>query len=244
MNFKRIIVLLILLLGLSSPALAYDYVVKSGDTLYKIGLAHNMSYQSIKEANALTSDYIETGDIIKIPNKTYEVQKGDSLAGICTKFGVCITEVKKTNGLANEVFNPGTILIIPIKPVLSSRDGQVQATSEEIELLARAVYSEARGEPYAGQVAVAAVILNRVNNSEFPNTIKGVIYQPWAFTALHDGQFWLTPDATAYKAAREALNGYDPSQNALFYWNPVTATNKWVWTRPIHLKIGTHVFAS
>ncbi|SMB86841.1 N-acetylmuramoyl-L-alanine amidase [Desulfonispora thiosulfatigenes DSM 11270] len=244
MRFTRIVVLLILLMGISSPVLAYDYVVKSGDTLFKIGLAHNMSYENLKKANGLTSDYIEPGYIINIPNKTYKVQKGDSLAGICKKFGVSIAEVKRVNGLKSECFNPGTVLIIPTKPVTPSRSGVTYATAEEIDLLARAVYSEARGEPYSGQVAIAAVILNRVKSPEFPNTIKGVIFQPWAFTAINDGQFWLTPNATAYKAVRDALNGYDPSKKAIFYWNPVTATNKWVWTRPIHLQLGKHVFAT
>nr|WP_243832524.1 spore cortex-lytic enzyme [Orenia marismortui] len=114
---------------------------------------------------------------------------------------------------------------------------------EEINLLARAVYSEARGESYQGQVAVAAVILNRVKDKEFPNTIKGVIFQPWAFTAVHDGQFWLQPNSQAMKAAKDALKGWDPSHGATFYYNPAKVTSMWIYSRPIITKIGRHYFA-
>lgn len=114
----------------------------------------------------------------------------------------------------------------------------------DVYLLARAIYGEARGEPYAGQVAVAAVILNRVASAKFPNSIAGVIYQPGAFTAVDDGQINLTPDETAIKAARDALNGWDPSGGALYYFNPNTATSAWIWSRPLIVVIGRHRFAA
>jgi N-acetylmuramoyl-L-alanine amidase len=114
---------------------------------------------------------------------------------------------------------------------------------KEINLLARAVYSEARGESIEGQVAVAAVIINRVKSPDFPNTVEEVIFQPWAFTAVHDGQFWLQPDASAYAAARYALSGWDPTKKALFYYNPVRVTSNWIYSRPVIGKIGKHVFA-
>ncbi len=109
--------------------------------------------------------------------------------------------------------------------------------------MARAVYSEARGEPYEGQVAVAAVIINRVQDSRWPNNVEGVIFEPWAFTAVHDGQFWLTPDSTAYSAVSDALKGWDPSYGATFYYNPVTATSSWIFTRTPITTIGKHLFA-
>lgn len=115
-------------------------------------------------------------------------------------------------------------------------------SQEEITLLARAVYSEARGEPYEGQVAIAAVILNRLNHSSFPNTISGVIFQPRAFTAVDDGQFWLEPNELAYKAARDAINGWDPTGGAIYYFNPDTATSAWIWSRPQIKRIGKHIF--
>lgn len=116
-------------------------------------------------------------------------------------------------------------------------------TEEEYDLLARAVYSEARGEPFSGQVAIAAVILNRVEHANFPDTIRGVIFQPAAFTAVQDGQFWLTPDSTAFAAVEEALAGHDPSGGAIYYYNPVTATNQWIRSRQVITAIGKHVFA-
>lgn len=115
--------------------------------------------------------------------------------------------------------------------------------SRNVYLLAAAIYGEARGEPYTGQVAVGAVILNRVRHTSFPNTIAGVIYQPGAFDAVRDGQINLTPNETAYKAASDALNGWDPTGGCIYYWNPATATSKWIWSRPIITQIGKHVFA-
>lgn len=111
-----------------------------------------------------------------------------------------------------------------------------------IDLLAHLIYGEARGEPYNGMVAVAAVALNRVDSANFPSTVAGVIYQKGAFTAVDDGQINLRPDETAYNAARDALNGWDPSGGALYYFNPNTATNKWIWSRPLTVVIGKHRF--
>ncbi len=116
------------------------------------------------------------------------------------------------------------------------------SNSSNLNLLSRLVYSEARGETYRGQVAVAAVVLNRVKSSSFPNTISGVIYQAGAFDAVSDGQINLTPDATARKAAQDALNGWDPSYGAIYYFNPNTATSKWIWSRPLTVVIGKHRF--
>lgn len=126
------------------------------------------------------------------------------------------------------------------KSVAASDSG----TTSDVQLLARAINGEARGEPYEGQVAVGAVILNRVKAPNFPNTISGVIYQPGAFTAVSDGQInvALEDESTVVKAARDALNGWDPTGGAIYYFNPDTATNKWIWSRP-HIKtIGKHRF--
>ncbi|KEK22780.1 spore cortex-lytic enzyme [Bacillus gaemokensis] len=115
-------------------------------------------------------------------------------------------------------------------------------SQNDIRLMANAVYGEARGEPYLGQVAVAAVILNRVTSASFPNTVSKVIYEPRAFTAVADGQINLTPNETAKKAVLDAINGWDPTGNALYYFNPDTATSKWIWSRPQIKKIGKHIF--
>lgn len=116
-------------------------------------------------------------------------------------------------------------------------------TNSDLYLLAKLIHSEARGEPYVGQVAVGAVVLNRVEDPAFPNTLEGVIYQPWAFTALHDGQFSLEPNSTAYQAAQDAMNGWDPSYGSIYYYNPATATSSWIFSRTTIVTIGNHVFA-
>lgn len=124
--------------------------------------------------------------------------------------------------------------------------GSVSAASyneSETYLLGRLVHGEARGEPYVGKVAVAAVVLNRVKSPSFPNTISGVIYQSGAFDAVSDGQINLTPDEDSLRAARDALNGWDPTGGCLYYYNPATATNGWIWSRIVQLSIGKHNFA-
>ena len=124
--------------------------------------------------------------------------------------------------------------------------GTVSASTyqeSEVRILARLVSGEARGEPYVGQVAVAAVVLNRVKSPAFPNTISGVIFQTGAFDAVWDGQFDMEPTENSVRAARDALNGWDPTGGCLYYYNPSTATNSWIWTRQVQLTIGKHAFA-
>ncbi|ABR47567.1 Spore cortex-lytic enzyme SleB [Alkaliphilus metalliredigens QYMF] len=116
--------------------------------------------------------------------------------------------------------------------------------SDDVELLARTIHSESKGEPYEGQVAVGAVILNRVSDAAFPNTMAGVVYQPCAFEPVKRGTINEAPNDSAYRAARDALNGWDPTGGALYFWNPVTATSRWIWTRTITLTIGRHVFGN
>ena len=118
------------------------------------------------------------------------------------------------------------------------------SNSSDIQLMARAINGEARGEPYEGQVAVGAVILNRVKDSRFPNSISGVIYQSGAFTAVSDGQInvAISEGSTVYKAAQDAMNGWDPTGGCVYYFNPATATNKWIWSRPLVKTIGKHRF--
>ena len=118
------------------------------------------------------------------------------------------------------------------------------SNTSDVQLMARAINGEARGEPYEGQVAVGAVILNRVKDSRFPNSISGVIYQKGAFTAVSDGQInaAISEGSTVYKAAQDAMNGWDPTGGCVYYFNPNTATNKWIWSRPLVKTIGKHRF--
>ena len=126
----------------------------------------------------------------------------------------------------------------------SGQSGGVNGfSSSDVYLLARTIYAEGRGEPYVGQVAIGAVVLNRIRSSEFPNTVAGVVYQKHAFTAVSDGQINLTPNETAMKAARDAINGWDPTGGAIYYYNPAVATSAWIFDRQTVTVIGKHVFA-
>lgn len=147
---------------------------------------------------------------------------------------------QKANGLsADGIVGPKTASALGV----TINSEEVAQSGSDLYLLAKCVYSEARGEPYEGQVAVAAVVLNRVESPQFPNTIAEVIYQPWAFTAVHDGQINLEPNSTAYSAAKDAMNGWDPTYGCLYYYNPTTATSKWIFSRTTVVTIGKHVFA-
>jgi len=172
---------------------------------------------------------------------SHKVKSGDTLYKLSRHYGVTIAGIKSANGLGSDTIYIGQTLRIPTTAKNASRSGG-NFSQDDLYWLSRAVYSEARGEPYLGQVAVAAVVINRTQNSQFPSSIKGVIFQKSAFTAVSDGQINLAPNATAIKAAREALVGADPSGGALYYWNPAKSTSKWIWTRTIINRIGNHVF--
>lgn len=153
-----------------------------------------------------------------------------------------VKKFQKANGLkADGIAGKATLNAMGINSS-SSSSGSGGSSSNELALLSRVVYSEARGEPYVGQVAVAAIVLNRVSHSSFPNSVAGVVYQSGAFDAVSDGQINLTPDATARKAAQDAINGWDPTYGCIYYFNPSTATSKWIWSRPQVLTIGKHIF--
>lgn len=149
---------------------------------------------------------------------------------------------QKKNGLSVDgIAGSQTLAAMGITSNQSSSSSSSSRPSD-VNLIARAIYGEARGESYVGQVAVGAVIMNRVKSSKFPNTIAGVVYQKGAFDAVSDGQINLNPDNSAKKAAQDALNGWDPTYGAIYYFNPNTATNAWIWSRPMTITIGKHRF--
>ena len=181
----------------------------------------------------------------KLINWGYLTGKADGIFGSKTK--AAVIRFQRNNGLsADGIVGTKTAQAMGLKLSGSSSSGNNSgggsSSSTDLNLLARVVYGEARGEPYTGQVAVAAVVLNRVRSSSFPNTIAGVIYQSGAFDCVPDGQINLTPNQSAYNAARDALNGWDPSYGCLFYYNHRTATSKWMLSRTVKLNIGNHAF--
>lgn len=165
----------------------------------------------------------------------------DGVFGSGTKKAVIAFQ--KKNGLTPDgIVGPATLKALGMQSSSGSSASSGSNTNGNLYLLARLVYGEARGEPYKGQVAVAAVVLNRVKSSKFPNSVSGVIYQSGAFSVVSDGQINLTPDETAIKAAHDAMNGYDPTNGCLYYYNPAKTTNKWMLSKPVLLRIGNHAF--
>lgn len=180
----------------------------------------------------------------KLKNWGYYKGAVDGIFGPATKTAVRYFQSK--NGLAVDgIVGNKTLKALGMSNYIDNNGSSSSSTysDADINLLARLIYGEARGEPYVGQVAVGAVVMNRIKSASFPNTISGVVYQSYAFTAVDDGQINLTPNATARKAALDAINGWDPSYGALYYYNPATATSSWIFTRKTTVTIGNHVFA-
>ena len=213
-------------------------------TFTGIGLTNNyckVGYDTeISTSEALTTTQTRTVQT-KLKRWGYYTGSVDGIYGPKTK--AAVKYFQRKNGLvADGIVGKKTAAALGMS-LSSSGTTSSTTSSSDLNLLARCVYAEARGEPYTGQVAIAAVVLNRVKSSSFPNTIAGVIYQPYAFTAVDDGQINLTPNSTAYKAAQDALNGWDPTYGCLYYYNPATATSSWIWSRKTVVTIGRHVFA-
>ena len=177
----------------------------------------------------------------RLKNWGYYFGTVDGVYGSKTEEAVRFFQRKNGLSVDGQVGNQ-TLAALGLNPSGAVSAGQSQ--SGELYLLARLISAEARGEPYVGQVAVGAVVLNRVEHPSFPNSISGVIYQPGAFSCLDDGQFDQPIAESAYRAAREALDGSDPSGGAIYYFNPVTATSAWIWSRPLIVQIGKHRFCS
>ena len=199
-----------------------------------VGLFNPNTYNTeVAIETGLTTNQIKTVQQ-KLKNWGYYSGNVDGIYGSQTRKAVIWFQ--KNNGLsADGIVGSQTAAALGMN--LSSQ------SSNDLYLLAKCIHAEARGEPYVGQVAIGAVILNRVASSKFPNTIYGVIYQPYAFTCVNDGQINLEPNQSAYNAARDALNGWDPTYGALYYYNPNTATSSWIWSRTIVTTIGKHNFA-
>ena len=187
------------------------------------------------------------GDVVseiqtRLKNWGYYSGAVDGLYGSRTEAAVRWFQQKNGLSVDGQVGNQ-TLAALGISPSGGGGGGGA-SQSGDLYLLARLISAEARGEPYVGQVAVGAVVLNRVEHPSFPNSISGVIYQPGAFSCLDDGQFNQPVAESAWRAAQEALNGYDPSYGAIYYFNPATATSRWIWSRPLIVVIGSHRFCA
>ena len=187
--------------------------------------------------------YAATADIKEVQTRLkkwgYYTGSVDGINGPLTK--AAVKKFQKKYGLTQDgIVGPLTAAKMGIS---LSGGSSSNYNNNDRYLLAKVIYAEARGESYTGQVAIGAVVLNRVEDSRFPNTIAGVIYQPWAFTAVNDGQINLEPNQKAYQAADDALNGWDPTYGCVYYYNPATATSKWIWTTTKVTQIGKHIFA-
>ena len=208
--------------AVSEPATAYALVLKQGS-----------SGSDVKTLQT------------KLKRWGYYTGAIDGVFGEKTKAAVIYFQ--KRNGLtADGIVGAKTLAALGMTVSSSGTSSTTNSTSysnTDVQLLARLIYGEARGESYVGQVAVGAVVMNRIKSSSFPNTMSGVIYQSYAFTAVSDGQINLTPNATAKKAAQDAINGWDPTYGAIYYYNPATATSKWIFSRQTTITIGNHVFA-
>ena len=200
--------------------------------------------KTVPGATAATFRMGSRGDVVrqiqtKLKNWGYYSGAVDGVYGPKTTEAVKFFQ-RKNNLTADGICGTRTLQALGIYLPASSA-GAAQKTNDT-ELLARLISAESRGEPYSGQVAVGAVVLNRVRHPSFPNTLSGVIYQPGAFSCLSDGQFNKPVSDVSRRAARDAINGVDPSRGAIYYYNPKTATNQWIRSRPVIMDIGSHRF--
>lgn len=222
----------------------------TGHAKFAVTLALALALCVLLQSAAYAASVLKVGssgdEVVTLQTKLkrwgYYTGSIDGKFGTQTKKAVVYFQQK--NGLvADGVVGPATAKAMGMALSTSSSGSSGASNSNsDLYLLARCVYGEARGEPFKGQVAVAAVILNRVKSGEFPDSISGVIYQSGAFDAVKDGQINLTPDETSIKAATDAMNGWDPTNGCLFYYNPATSTNKWMLSLPVTLSIGRHNF--
>lgn len=232
-------------------AKAAEYKVVSGDSLYSISRTFNTNVYTIKNTNNLSSDLIRPGQVLNIQAREYTVKSGDTLYLIARRYSISLYSLRKANNYWTDYIYVGQRLLLPgvsssgsITPQPSA--GVIPYTSSDLDLLARLVHAEAQGQSYKAQVAVAAVVVNRVQSSAWPNTIRDVIYQRvngyYQFTPVLNG--WINKPATAEarQAALDALKGYDPTNGAEFYFDDST-TNKWLWSKPVALRVDSMVFS-
>jgi N-acetylmuramoyl-L-alanine amidase len=229
------------------------YTVRAGDSLYLIAQRHQISVDALQRANHLAGTFLMAGQRLTIPavlatsggTASYQVRAGDTLFLIAQRNGASLSELLRLNNLtATATIQPGQVLKLPAQT--SGSPAKLTLGQSDLDLLARLVSAEASGEPFEGQVAVAATILNRLKDDRYPNTIYGVIYQinhgRYQYSPVLDGRIKQPATASSYRAVQTALTGWDPSNGANGFYNPVKTDNLWVRSQPITTTIGEHVF--
>ncbi len=225
------------------------YTVQPGDSLYLISQKYRVTPKILMEVNRLQTTVIRPGQTLVIPTlQQHIVRPGDTLYKIARGRGISAQSLMELNRLRSTVIYPGQVLLVPeVVASTTTTASRFGLTFKDIYLLAQLIHAEARGEPFIGQVAVGAVVLNRVLDPRFPRTIKDVIFQYWngipQFEPVHNGQIYLPPDESALRAAYAAVSGWDPTNGALYFYNPKksksTFFNKFL---TLVCRIGNHVF--
>lgn len=231
----------------STASFAAQYTVVKGDSLYTIGKLFNTTSSSIMRDNNLSGTVIYPGQKLNVPAVEHNVVSGDTLYLIANRYGIALDSLRKANNKWDSIIYPGQKLLVPAKQgsaAITSKPA-AQYSSSDHDLLARLITAEAESEPYSAKVAVGAVVLNRIRDPRFPNTIKDVIYEKsngyYQFTPVENGWIYKPASEDAKRAAYDVLNGIDPSNGALFYFDDST-TNKWLWSKPLAARIGRMVF--
>ena len=254
-TFSYIIITCLSIFVASIPCLGWIYTVKRGDTLYNLSRRFGVSVEAIRRASGLRGYALRIGQKLNIPTGTaqktqaggwtYTVKRGDTLFTIARRFGTTVAALRSANGLRSNAIRIGQRLIIPTggRGAVQTAAATPSRTNIDIYMLARLIHAEAGAEPYLGKVAVGAVVLNRSQHPSFPKTLAGVIYQPHANESVTNGWFYRPPSQESLQAARAAVNGWDPSGGALYFFNPAKTNNPFIWSRQIIKRIGKHLFA-
>ena len=244
----------VLIAALTVPIAAHaaSHTVSPGESLYLISQSYDVPLNTLMESNGIQTSWIYPGQKLYIPDNasgngsTYTVRAGDDIYQIARQLGVNYLDIIKENGLYKpDLIYPGSDLYIPPVSRAGSGQGQLRPTPQDVDLLARLITAEADGEPYTGKVAVGAVVLNRVNSPDFPNSIRSVIYEyedgTYQFEPVMNG--WIERPATpdCIQAAKDALNGWDPTNGAVYFF-ATYVTNPWLWSRPLSNIIGDVAF--
>jgi LysM repeat protein len=231
---------------LNHTAYAATYTVISGDSLYKIGNLFRTTSSAIMSTNNLSSDSIYPGQVLNVPGDTYTIKSGDTLSQIAIRYGISLYTLRRGNNKWDDMIYIGQKLYLPgIVTTIQTTPAVISYTSSDLDLLARLIRAEAESQPYNAKVAVGAVVVNRVQSSEWPNTLREVIYQRvggyYQFSPVLNGTINKAATDIDLKAAYDALHGIDPTNGAMFYFDDST-TNQWLWSKTLAARIDRMVF--